>query len=162
MTMYPTRSRPQASDEGSFKTRKLIVGSIALALVLASAAFLVKLGQKAHKSATGLGDDPYVESQLDDGATADVEEWLDKSNRRMVMGMSNNQAKALSAKLKQMGAKRVVAFGASMTLSLGVELPSAPAPRKALFDWEREHHYDFRKPPPKDVGQKWLLVMLKP
>jgi hypothetical protein len=80
----------------------------------------------------------------------------------MVMGMSNSQAKALAAKLKQMGAKRVVAFGASLTMSLGIELPANPAQRKALFDWEHEHHYDFRKPLAKDVGQKWLLVMLKP
>jgi hypothetical protein len=163
LSMFPTRTRRQEVDEGGGKAKKLVVGSIALVLVLGSATVLVKLGQKAHKTAgPALGDDAYVEAHLDDGATADVEEWLDKSNRRMVMGMSNSQAKALAANLKQLGAKRVVAFGASMTMSLGVELPSSAPQRKALFDWERDHHFDFTKPLPKDVGQRWLLVMLKP
>jgi hypothetical protein len=163
MTMYPTRTRRQEVEQGPSKARKVIVGVIAILLVLGSATVIIKLGQKAHRApASTLGDDAYVESQLDDGMTADVDEWLDKSSRRMVMGMSNSQAKALSAKLKQMGAKRVVAFGASLTMSLGVELPAAPEKRKTLFDWEHEHHWDFRKPPAKDVGQKWILVMLKP
>src|SRR6185369_10963510 len=87
MTMYPTRSRVQHADDSGSKTKKIVVGVIALVLVLGSATVLVKLGQKAHKSAASqLGDDAYVESQLDDGASADVEAWLDKSSRRMVMG----------------------------------------------------------------------------
>ena len=158
-----SRNAESDADEPS-KTKKLVTGVVVLALVLASLFALVKIiGQSAKRTpAPALGDDAYVESQLNDGATDDIEAWLDKSNRRMVMGMSNSQAKALAANLKRMGAKRVVAFGAAMSMSLGVELPADPKQRKALFDWEREHHHDWRKPPPKDVGQKWLLVMMKP
>jgi len=158
------RARRQEVDDEPSKSKKVAGGLLVLALVAASGFAMVKIIGQATKQPAGpaLGDDAYVESQLNDGATADVQEWLDKSNRRMVLGMSNSQAKALAANLKQMGAKRVVAFGASVTLSLGVELPDGAQQRKALFDWERQHHYDWRKPPPKDVGQKWLLVMMKP
>ncbi len=133
----------------------LLSGSIAVAVMFIS-------NNRPKNAGTMLGDDAFVEDSLDDGATGEINAWLDKSERRMIMGMSHKQAKALAEKWRGMGAKRVVAFGASMSVALAMELPAGAKQRKELFDWEREHHYDFRKPIPKDIGQRWLLVAMKP
>jgi hypothetical protein len=139
--------------------------TIGLLLLLSGAVTAaVMFMSKNSKKAAGpmLGDDAYVENSLEDGATTDLDAWLEKSSRRMVMGMSNKQALALGEKWRALGAKRVVAFGASMTVALAVELPAGAKQRAEFFDWENQHHYDFRKPPAKDVGQRWLLMPLKP
>jgi hypothetical protein len=80
----------------------------------------------------------------------------------MVMGMTNQQAKGLAAEWRHMGTKRVIAFGAGLSMSLAIELPASPTQRKPFFDYENEHHYDFRKPRAKDVGQKWLIIAMHP
>ncbi|HEX8523885.1 MAG TPA: hypothetical protein VF669_16645 [Tepidisphaeraceae bacterium] len=164
MVPIPPRRREPVEDDSGTGAKK-IMAFVAVAVVLTiSAVVIAKLGGRARAKPAGpaLADDAYIESQLDDGATDDVEKWLDKTNRRMVLGMSESQAKALAANWRHMGAKRVVAFGASVTMSLGIELPANPQQRKQLFDWENQHHHDWRKPPAKDIGQRWILVMMKP
>jgi hypothetical protein len=136
-------------------TLLLLSGSVTVAVM-----FMSK--HAAKKSGPMLGDDAYVEDSLDDGATAEINAWLDKSERRMILWMSPKQARGLAEKWKSMGAKQVVAFGASMSVALAIELPAGAKQRKDLFEWENQHHYDFRKPVAKDIGQRWLLVALKP
>ncbi len=155
--------RPPAVEEPESPLKKMAV--LLMLLVLVGGAVWaggVYFSRHTHKKPTSpmLADDAYVEEHLDDGLTDDVDAWLDATPRRMVMGMTNSQAKALAAEWRRMGAKRVIAFGAELSMSLAVELPTNPAGRKAFFDYEHEHHYDFRKPPARDVGQKWLIIAM--
>ena len=150
----PQKSRYQVENSGSGKK----VGVIVLfAILLAGSIAAVLFFGKNRTPKSTLGDDPYVEEQLGDGATNDLDKWLAASPNRMVLGMSHTQAQGLADSWKQRGAKRVIGFGAGVTLSLGVELPDKPEQRKYFFEWANEHR-DWSKPPVKDIGQKWLLM----
>jgi hypothetical protein len=148
----PNRKRgPEPAD------KKKIFIPILLVILLAGSASIGFFVLKGHgPKKPSLDQDAYVEECLQDGATDDIEKWLEASNRRMVMGMTNSQALGQAQSLKKMGAKRVICFGASMTREMAIELPADPAQRKALFDWEHEHYTELGKPPSKDIGQKYL------
>jgi hypothetical protein len=115
---------------------------------------------KGKASKSKLGDDPVVEKMLDSDFPDEFNHWIHASVNRMVMGMSNNQAINLVDGWYKMGAKKVIAFGGGLTMSLVIELPDGKEQRKALFTWENEHHSDWATPPKKDVGQRYLLIKL--
>lgn len=154
-----------AAQAASSSTTKKIIGVIVLVALLGISAtvggFLLNGKSISKPSRPLLADDEYVEGELKDGATGEIKDWFSKGGgRRMVMGMTENQALNLADGWYRMGAKRVIAFGGGMSMSLAIGLPDDSAGRKKFFDWEHEHHNDFTKPPSKDVGQKWLLVRM--
>ena len=86
-----------------------------------------------------LGEDARIVAMMDDTGVEDLDKWLDASSGRMVMGMTREQAKAHSERFRNIGAKNVYAFRASMmTASLVVELPDAPEKRAPIFQWYQE------------------------
>jgi hypothetical protein len=94
----------------------------------------------------------------DDGAT-ELKKWLaDGGNRRMVTGMTVQQADGLADRLYTMGAVKVYAFGGVVTMSLAIELPQDPDKRKELFDWYARRVDEKGGQPQHDEGQQYLLV----
>jgi hypothetical protein len=160
---YGVRScRPaQDPDDSSATRRKVIVASVLLVLVVAaSIAAVIVLGNKDPKMVPRGGDDERVIKRINDYGATEIREWLNNnpSHRRLVMGMTDQQALGVAEQLYEMGAVRVLAFGEVMTASLAVELPDAPPEsRTRLLDW---YNRNYRRPddPLADKGQLYLLI----
>ena len=144
---------------------KLVAIPVVLIAVVGGAVFGYKklAGEKDTRPA--LGDDREVRAMIKDDGATELKQWLKEGNTRMVTGMTREQADGLADRLYDMGAKKVIAFGGVMTMTIAVELPDAAVPenkdkRKAIFDWYKRKYQEntpiaSRK---RDVGQQWLLV----
>lgn len=164
----PTRSKPQIDEDKKGQLMKLLI-PIGLIVVLIGAFGLFKFvasqtggGAASHKY-TDKGDDPEVARKMDEGGGGkEIHEWFKQNPMRMMGELSPRQAIAKADELQEMGAKKVYAFGAVMSLCMAVELPEDAEQRKSLFTfenkWAREHRYK----PAKDEGQKFLLLNLNP
>jgi DNA-directed RNA polymerase subunit RPC12/RpoP len=167
LPMYPTTSRPARAesqrDVGAIV--KLVAIPLVLVAVIGGAVFGYKKLAGEKDTGPALGDDREVRAMIKDDGATELKQWLKEGNTRMVTGMTREQADGLADRLYEMGAKKVIAFGGVMTMTIAVELPDAAVPenkdkRKAIFDWYKRKYEETlpvasRK---RDVGQQWLLV----
>ena len=159
MARYPLPRRVKAvAEDDKPRSRGMLVGVIAIALVLIGGAVfaVVMLKGNSLSDANLKGDDAKIVGMIrDDGAT-EIRKWLSSSPRHMVLHQTNGQVLHLADRLYNLGAVEVLAFGETITASLAVELPTDPAKRKALLEFEQEHN--SRRTAIQDVGQKYLLL----
>lgn len=142
--------------------RWIILGSVIVVILLAALLWHLLATPAAKPLNSGKGQDPQVNEMIaDDGAT-EVHKWFEEDPNRLAGEFSPKQAMATADKLQAMGAKKLLAFGTMMTLSLAVELPKNPAERATLFKWENKFAITHMYKPDKDVGQYWLLLRLHP
>jgi hypothetical protein len=164
----PVGPRPVARGAGGDSNVgtiiKLVVIPIVLLGVVAGAIFGFKRLSGPNEAALGpaKGKDREVRQMMKDDGATELKEWLKNGgNRRMVMGMTIQQADGLADRLYNMGAVKVYAFGGVVTASLAVELPQDPDKRRELVDWQTRWHTDMFEPPQKDEGQQYLLIKMK-
>ena len=53
-----------------------------------------------------------------------------------------------------------MAFGAGISTTLAIELPTDPKQRKEIFDWQEKWHKEMFVAPEKDVGQTWIMIQM--
>jgi hypothetical protein len=160
---YPTRGRgrtvAQEEDPNESKKKILIPAAILILLIGGGifAAMAVKRGMIGPKTAM-LGEDAKIVGMIEDEGGTEVKEWIRAHNRHMIHNMTEGQVIGFADRLYSMGAVKVYAFGEVISASLAVELPTDPAQRKALWEFEKEHN-GFRSKD-KDVGQKYFLLYM--
>ena len=158
----PARAEPKRDVAGLVK---LVAIPIVLIAIVGGAVFGYKKLAGEKDTGPALGDDREVRAMIKDDGATELKQWLKEGNTRMVTGMTREQADGMADRLYDMGAKKVIAFGGVMTMTIAVELPDAAVPenkdkRKAIFDWYKRKYEEntpiaSRK---RDVGQQWLLV----
>lgn len=161
---YPTphRARIAADEPESKPWGKLIVGVIALIIACVVGGYILFQMRPTHPTGPQPGEDERIYSMMDDYGVEDLQQWLDRGSR-MVMGMEAQQAISFRKEALNRGAKQVLAFkGGMMTVSLVIELPDDPAKRKDLFEWWNDRWYSKDNAVHSDVGQKFILVIMRP
>lgn len=167
---YPDARRrtpaPAPEPPGTSGTLWKTILAVVIMLVAGVAALFVMKGMQGSAAGSGplVGEDARVVEMIDrHGGVVDVEEWLGAHEGRMLMGMTRPQAKSMVNHLKKMGAKRVCAFkGGVIAISIMVELPDAPQQRQAIFDWWQGSWVSYENAVTTDVGQKYLLIHMRP
>lgn len=167
---YPDarRRRPAPAPETPATSGTLwkTILAVAIMLIAGVAALYVVKGLQGSAAQSGplLGEDARVVEMMDrHGGVVDLADWLGAHEGRMLMGMTRQQALSMGDHLKRMGAKRVCAFkGGVIAISIMVELPDAPAQRQAIFDWWQDSWVSYENKVTTDVGQKYLLIYMRP
>lgn len=158
---YPTRGvRRVAAEEAdsSGNGRKLVIAGAVLVMLVGVGIF-VMMGMKGMtQRQPTLGDDAKIIAMIDNEGGTEVKQWIRSHSRHMIHNMTPSQVEAFADRLYNMGAVKVYAFGEMISASLAVELPSDPAQRKALFEFEKSHN-GFRSKT-TDVGQKYFLLYM--
>jgi hypothetical protein len=160
----PMGPRPVArgggGDSNAGQVIKLVAIPIVLLAVVGGAVFgFRKLSGNKTDLGPALGKDREVRAMMRDDGAYELKKWLaDGGNRRMVTGMTVQQADGLADRLYTMGAVKVYAFGGVVTMSIAVELPKDPDKRKELFDWHKRWVEDKGGQFSRDEGQQYLLV----
>lgn len=157
--------RAEAQPEGAGAAAMVKPALIFLAVVIVVGGAVYGFKQLGGGGAAGASSHPIdreVEGFFGSGGH-EVKAWLGDNSRqqRMVMGMNERQAEAYADRLYNMGAKKVLAFGAMMTTVIAVELPAEPEKRKALFKYQADWHEPMMVPIQKDEGQKYILLRMK-
>jgi hypothetical protein len=151
----PVVMRKPPVEESSARLRLAIIGILTIFL-LAIGIFLVRRKfPSLHTPDAPVNplDAPIVE-KLDRGAEA--REWLKADESRALCGMSHKQSVFKVDQWYDLGIQRAVVFGNGS--SLGIELPSDPAKRKAVFEFERKWNGENNFPLVDDRGQNWLEI----
>ena len=149
-------------DPSTSSNRIKTVCGIAFTL-LATAAGLTYLWHAQREDLPGplAGDDAHLLDFMHASRAREAREWLAGNPARSIAGLSREQSARFIDRLYEIGAKRVIAYGGQMSLTVIVELPDGAAPRKMLFDWHNSHNSGPLAPAARDVGQRYLLVGLK-
>lgn len=143
---------------------KLIAIPIVLVAVVGGAVFGYKKLSVEKDTGPSLGQDREVRAMIKEDGATELKQWLKEGSTRMVSGMTREQADGMADRLYELGAVKVLAFGAVMTMTLAIELPDAAVPenapkRKAIFEWYKRRYEEnvsaARRQ--KDVGQKYIL-----
>lgn len=155
----PVQMKPAKYDyEQGNQKKMLVMGGLAIVLVGGLVAAFLML-RDAPAAEPMLGDDAAIIAQMKDEKAIPVVELLDKG--RLVSGMTISQAKRYVDRLKEMGAVEVFGADRHMTRYLVIELPTDPALRKELFDYENRWHTEMHQKGAKDVGQKYLKLSMR-
>ena len=144
-------------EQGNQK-KMLVMGGLAIMLVGGLVAAFLML-RDAPAAEPMLGDDAAIVAQMKGESALPAAELLDKG--RLVSGMTISQARRYVDRLKEMGAVEVYGADRHMTRYLVIELPTDPAQRKELFDYEHRWHTEMRQKPAQDVGQKYLKLSMR-
>lgn len=144
-------------EQGNQK-KMLVMGGLAIVLVGGLVAAFLML-RDAPAAEPMLGDDAAIVAQMKDESALPAVELLDKG--RLVSGMTISQARRYVDRLKEMGAVEVYGADRHMTRYLVIELPTDPAQRKELFDYEHRWHTEMHQKPAQDVGQKYLKLSMR-
>jgi hypothetical protein len=159
---YATAKRGDAARamEQSNLIKQAILFVLAIALV-GGAIFAMRFFSGGSAPKTGLGEDDDIIAMIKDEHGTEAKKWLDTNSSRMLSGMTRSQAEYKIDQWYKMGATKVIAFGGLVSMTVALELPTDPAKRKELFDWERKWHSEMDMKPAVDVGQKYLLIRLR-
>jgi hypothetical protein len=161
--MYPTMSRPKTQDGGEEKSgllrMVLLVGVLGL-LIAGAIVGIKKFGGSHRPAGPQLGEDADIEEKIQDEYNKDVHAWFQEDHTRILGPWSESQALGQADRWQQQGAKRVLAFGARLSMLVVIELPDDPAQRKQLFDWQADWHGRHMQKIWTDVGQKYLMIRL--
>jgi hypothetical protein len=161
--MYPTMSRPKTQDGGDEKSgllrMVLLVGVLGL-LIAGAIVGIKKFGGSHHPAGPQLGEDADIEEKIQDEYSKDVHAWFQEDHSRIMGPWSESQALAQADRWQQQGAKRVLAFGARLSMLVVIELPDDPVGRKQIFDWQADWHGRHMQKIWTDVGQKYLMIRL--
>ena len=158
------KAQPKSEGPSAAAMVKPVLIFVVAAVVVGGAVFGFKmLGGGGGSVASGHPIDQEIARLASVSGEYELKAWNADNSRqqRMVMGMNERQADAYADKLYKMGAKRVLAYGGLMTTVIGVELPSDPEQRKALFAYQAEWHESMMVPVQKDEGQKYILLHMK-
>jgi hypothetical protein len=120
------------------------------------------LGHSGASAPALPGEDAMIMQMIRDEDGTEAKEWLAGRRGRMLSGMSETQAENRIDSWYKMGVTKVYAFGGVISMTVALELPPAPSPkRKAIFDWVNQWHEGTSTLPMSDVGQKYVLVRLR-
>jgi hypothetical protein len=161
--MYPTSSRgkaPDAGDEKSGLLRWAMVIVILGAVIVGAIVGIRKFGGSHRPAGPQLGEDADIEQKMQDEYGKDVHAWFEEDHTRILGPWNESQALAQADHWQQQGAKRVLAFGARLSMVVVIELPDDPAQRKQIFDWQADWHARHNQKVWTDVGQKYLMIRL--
>jgi DNA-directed RNA polymerase subunit RPC12/RpoP len=156
-------SRGAGSDRDIGGLVKLVGIPLVLIAVVGGAVFgFRKLSGNKADLGPDKGKDRQVRAMMNEDTATELKEWLKNGgSRRMVMGMTVQQADGLADRLYNMGAVKVYAFGGVVTASLAIELPTDADKRKELIEWQKRWHTDMNETPQTDVGQQFLLIKMR-
>ena len=149
------------TDADKRRTSLILIGCVlAIALFLGLFTILQGLGGADATPSNLHPEDELALEKLDNGDAYEAAEWLESSEHHMLAGHNENQAEARVDRLYEMGAEKVYAFGARMSLSLVIELPQDPEARERLFRY-RENYYKMpRAELWPDEGQEHMVLMM--
>lgn len=157
------RARITTDEPRSNPAGKIIAGIVAMLIVCGVSIFVMLEMRPTHPTGPQPGEDARIYRMMDDYGVTDLKTWLAASEGRMVMGLSRAQAERLADNALAMGAKRVLAFnGGIMTVSVVIELPDDAARREKLFTWWSSNWASSGNQFRSDVGQKYLLLIMRP
>ncbi|MGD0460958.1 MAG: hypothetical protein ABSB74_00575 [Tepidisphaeraceae bacterium] len=161
--MYQTSSRPKIPDSGQEKSgllRLVMVVGILAAMIVGAVVGIKKFGGPRHAAGPQLGEDADIEEKIHDEYSKDVRAWFQEDHSRILGPWSETQALGQADRWQHQGAKRVLAFGARLSMIVVIELPDDPAGRKQIFDWQADWHSRHMQKVWTDVGQKYLMIRL--
>lgn len=154
------RSRSAEVEENGGNIRRIALaggGLVLLIGLLVGARFYMK--GSTQPAGPMLGEDATALRMLKEEAPIEAKEFLDANNVRMLGNTwTRSQAYHRIEQWYKMGAKKVWAFTAIMSLHVVIELPEAAEQRKELFDWAKRWDEEHMREPAKDVGQKYLII----
>jgi len=162
-SMYPTSSRPKTPDAGQERSgllRWVIVVVILAAVIAGAIVGIRKFGGSHHPAGPQLAEEADIEQKIADEYSKDVHAWFEEDHSRILGPWSESQALAQADRWHEQGAKRVLAFGARLSMVVVIELPDDPAQRKQIFDWQADWHGRHDQKVWTDVGQKYLMIRL--
>jgi hypothetical protein len=159
-----TKDDTARAQEHKALIRQAILYSSIFVILIVGILVLRRVGA-ARSTATAvptLGEDAMVEDMIRNEDGTEAKEWLAGRRGRMLSGMSDSQAQNRIEQWYKMGATKVYAFGGGLSMTVALELPPAPNPkRKVLLDWVNQWHEGSTTRPMSDMGQKYLLVRLR-
>jgi hypothetical protein len=155
------KMRSASREEQIGKIKLVILGVVAM-LVLAGALLGLKhfMPKSTPVDPNLKPEDAAILAKIDDENGKEARDWLNANDLHSVMGLSKKQALFKIDQFYQMGAKKVVAFGAGISATLAIELPDDAAKRKEIFDWVTKWNTENKFKPDVDDGQKWLEVQM--
>jgi hypothetical protein len=133
--------------------------TVVMVIVLGLGVFYM-VGKKTGMLTTASfkGDDEKIVGMIKSDGATEVKEWVKTKPRHMTLHQTDGQLIGLADQLYAIGAVKVLAFGETISASLAVEMPSDPAKRAALLDFEKRYH--GRTTTIADVGQSYFLLNL--
>ena len=136
----------------------IILGVVAVAIVIGAVFGLKQFAGKSPAQDPNLKPgDARILAKIDDENGKEAKEWLKNENHNFP-GMLHKQAIFKVDQFYEMGAKKVMAFGAGMSMTCVLELPDDAAKRKVIFDWQKKWANENFQKVDKDEGQKWMEV----
>ena len=149
--------RAPTAKETSGKRRIAVIGILTV-VFLAIAIFIVRRRWPAAPPADPVNpaDAPIVDKL---GQGAEAREWLKADEGRSLSGMNHKQSVFKIDQWYDLGAQRAIVFGRGS--SVGFELPSDPAKRKAVFEFQKKWNADNNFPVVTDNGQKWIEIQMR-
>lgn len=133
-----------------------------IVLVIGGGAVYFFFGHDRLTPTTLPGEDNEVTRLIADKGAQEVSSWLAKDPHHAVRGMAESVAKQTERRFLNMGAVRVLAFGAGVSEYLAVELPDDPDARRAIFEWAAGYDKGLRRtdlvPFCGDQKQRYLLL----
>ncbi|HEX3359310.1 MAG TPA: hypothetical protein VHS31_20190 [Tepidisphaeraceae bacterium] len=155
------KMRKETREEQVGKIKLVIWGVVAVAVVIAALFGLKHFSPKSAAQDPNLKPgDAAILAKIEDQNGKEAKDWLNSNDSHSVMGLSKKQALFKVDQFYQMGAKKVVAFGAGISMTLALELPDDAAKRKAIFDWAAKWNNENNWKGDKDEGQKWLEIQM--
>jgi hypothetical protein len=161
--MFPTMSRPKMQDDGGAKSgvlRLVFLMGVLGVLIVGAVLGIKKFGGTHRAAGPQLGEDADIEEKIQGEFNKDVRAWFAEDHSRMLGPWTESQALGQADRWQQQGAKRVLAFGARLSLIVVIELPDDPISRKQIFDWQANWHGQHMQKVWTDVGQKYLMIRL--
>jgi hypothetical protein len=158
------KTKEDTTDRGAM-IKMIILGVVGIAIVVGAVIGLKKFsGKSANAVDPSLSQaDKDIVAKINDEYGVEARGWITAAdNHQLGTGWNTKQALFHIDQWYTLGATKVYAFGAGISLTAVIELPSDAAKRKALFDWAIEWNrnlpIDLRSTPPKDTGQKYLEI----
>jgi hypothetical protein len=160
----PVTVKADTTDRGAM-IKIAIIAMVGIAVVVGAVFGLKKFSGKSPDAVDpnlSPADKSIVEKISDENGV-EARGWINAAdNHQLGTGWNTKQALFNIDRWYNLGATKVYAFGAGISLTAVIELPTDAAKRKALFDWAIEWNrnlpIDLRSEPPKDTGQKYLEI----
>lgn len=160
----PVAVKKDTADRGAI-VKLSIICIVGIAVVVGAVFGLKKFSGKSGNAVDPnlSPEDREIVQKINEENGVEARGWINAAdNHQLGTGWSTKQALFNIDRWYQMGAKKVYAFGAGISLTAVIELPDDPAQRKKIFDWAIEWNrnlpMDLRSTPPKDTGQKYLEI----
>jgi hypothetical protein len=150
---------PHNQEEAKSNRLKLIILGLTVLVPVAAIIVITMLRSMKVPPPTAYvkpADAPIL-AKVNGGSAVEARDWL-KDDNHALSGMNHRQSVFRVDQLYDLGDKRVMVFGGGQ--SLGLELPSEAAKRKAVFDWQKKWNTENNFKIVADEGQKWLEIQM--